>query len=263
MNAADRQAALAVLLLLKNLPGVGRRTINKYCTEHLKCKFTLFASRREREAEIAEWLRPAGVQPAGRDFEAADAAAGRILDWLAAHPDVTALTVLDAAYPQKLRDLGPDQPPVLYLRRNAPAARGAEDGDGAQEEADCTAVIGSRWPEERTFREGPDLIASLVRETGTVIVSGLARGCDAIGHRAAIAAGGITGAALASGIDMITPAMHTGLAEEILRTGGFLLSEYDPGTEPAEYRYAERDRLTAALADRLLVLECGIHSGTM
>ncbi len=124
-------------------------------------------------------------------------------------------------------------------------------------------MIGSRWPEERTFREGPDLIASLVRETGTVIVSGLARGCDAIGHRAAIAAGGITGAALASGIDMITPAMHTGLAEEILRTGGFLLSEYDPGTEPAEYRYAERDRLTAALADRLLVLECGIHSGTM
>ena len=47
------------------------------------------------------------------------------------------------------------------------------------------------------------------------------------------------------------------------QSGGAILSEYEPGTEPAEFRYVERDRVTAALSDGLLVLECGVESGTM
>lgn len=290
----DRRA-LAELVFLKNLPGVGKRTINKYCTEPL---------RRELEAErcaaelCAEWLQPGGVHPAGPEIEAAAAAAKRVLKWLDRHPDVRAVSVFDEAYPEKLRDLGLDQPPVLYIRRQesrpdmrhggrinesegegklAPerktsgaersiAAPGRKTSGAEQSIAApgcCLGVIGSRWPGDRIFREAPALLEKWIRETGLVVISGLARGCDAIGHRAAIAAGGVTGAILPCGIDRVVPAMHAELAGEILRTGGFLMSEYDPGTEAADYRYVERDRLTAALSDGLLVLECGMRSGTM
>ncbi len=323
---------LRALLILKNLPGVGKRTIHQYCLEPLRdwmgdaAPETVHGNDSSRRLEaphgndsggqlentekdlqkrppfelqpmadrMLEWLRPAGVQPAGPDFEAADAAARRILGWLEEHPDVRTVTVLEDAYPERLRDLGPDQPPVLYVRTGSaseqialctggfpltgkppvdkqPANKPLNNQAHAETpplsllpySGNHVAVIGSRWPGDRTFRNCPALIEELVRETGVVIISGLARGCDAIGHRAAMHAGGITGAVMASGIDIITPAMHSELAKEILQSGGFIMSEYDPGTEAAEFRYVERDRLIAALSDRILVLECEVRSGTM
>ena len=265
---------LQLLLILKSLPGIGRRFINRnvilplWETRGWDSPADSFSRRiaplltgggtlHEIAAGCAEALAEAGRRPAGADVEAAEGAARRTMEWLDRHGDVRVLTALDPGYPAQLRDLRLDQPPLLYGRA----------GTGVRWESlfegPCAAVIGSRWPGDWTCGRGPAFAEKLADGTGITIVSGLARGCDAMGHRGALRTGADTVAVIAAGPDRIVPAMHTELTEEILAAGGAILTEYEPGTEPAEFRYVERDRVTAALSDGLLVLECGVESGTM
>lgn len=105
--------------------------------------------------------------------------------------------------------------------------------------------------------------AETLTDRGVVVVSGLAFGADAAAHRAVLDHDGLTLAVLASGLDHITPAAHTGLAKRIVAGGGVLLSEYPPGTPPLRHHFIARNRLIAGLSDGVLVTEAAATSGTM
>jgi DNA processing protein len=97
---------------------------------------------------------------------------------------------------------------------------------------------------------------------GVTVLSGLARGIDAQAHRGALDAGGLTLAVLGCGIDRDYPAAHAKLAKRIAASGG-IVSEYEPGVEPAPWRFPARNRLIAALAEAVVVVEARERSGAL
>lgn len=124
------------------------------------------------------------------------------------------------------------------------------------------SVVGTR----AVSAYGCDVTSRLVREVaeaGVTVVSGLALGVDALAHRAALEAKGCTVAVLAAGLDRIHPRNNTRLAEQIMATGGALISEYGLGEPAMKHQFIERNRLVAALGDALLITEAALKSGTM
>jgi DNA processing protein len=124
------------------------------------------------------------------------------------------------------------------------------------------AIVGSR----KITPYGRGVTQHLVRELvqgGVVIVSGLALGADSVAHAACVEAGGQTIAVLPTSLDQIYPTAHTGLATQILATGGMLASEYkDPGA-PQKYQFLARNRIIAALSDAVLIPEAAGRSGSL
>ena len=97
---------------------------------------------------------------------------------------------------------------------------------------------------------------------GVTVVSGLARGVDAEAHRGALDAHGRTVAVLGCGIDRDYPAAHAELARRISERGG-IVSEYEPGLEPAPWRFPARNRIIAALAAAVVIVEARTRSGAL
>jgi DNA processing protein len=97
---------------------------------------------------------------------------------------------------------------------------------------------------------------------GVTVVSGLARGVDGWAHRGALEADGRTIAVLGCGIDRDYPRAHAELARQITETGA-VLSEYEPGTAPAPWRFPARNRIIAALADVVVIVEARERSGAL
>ncbi len=130
-----------------------------------------------------------------------------------------------------------------------------------EERIPAVAIVGSRKPtkygEEVSYRLAYDLAKS-----GVIIISGLAYGIDAIAHRAALDAGGITVAIVAQGLHRIYPAEHTTLAEQIIKQGGAIISEQPEGVEAHKYHFLARNRLVSGLADAVIVTEATDKSGT-
>ena len=81
------------------------------------------------------------------------------------------------------------------------------------------------------------LLGRELSAAGVVVVSGLARGIDAEAHRGALDGGGATVAVLGCGIDRDYPAANAELARRIVESGGLIVSEYEPGVEPAPWRF--------------------------
>ena len=106
-----------------------------------------------------------------------------------------------------------------------------------------------------------ELAADLVGR-GVSIVSGAAYGIDGAAHRAALAAGGTTIALLAGGADRPYPAGHSQLIERIAASGA-VVSEVPCGSAPTKWRFLQRNRLIAALADATVVVEAGWRSGSL
>jgi DNA processing protein len=123
------------------------------------------------------------------------------------------------------------------------------------------AVVGSRAATRDGLQVARHLAADLAA-AGVVIVSGLARGIDAAAHQAALDAGGCTVAVLGSGIDVIYPPEHSGLAREIAATGA-IVSEYEPTLRPFPGAFPRRNRLISGLADAVIVVEAPEKSGAL
>lgn len=149
--------------------------------------------------------------------------------------------------PVGLADL--EDPPPLYVL-------------GQLEEASGVAVVGTR----RCTRYGVDLaeaFGAAIARCGWTTVSGLARGIDAAAHRGALAAGGHAVAVLGSGVDVCYPAENRVLYERILSSGGAILSEYEPGTPPARWRFPARNRIIAAISAAVVVVEAARTGGAL
>lgn len=154
------------------------------------------------------------------------------------------------SYPDMLREI-PASPPVLFLR-------------GQFEPVDrwAVAVVGTRRLTAYGRQVAHELVAGLVR-SGITIVSGLARGIDAVAHRAALEEGGRTIAVMASGIDKIYPPEHRDLAHEIVNDRGVIVSDYPFGAKPESAHFPARNRLISGLSLGVLVVEAGEKSGAL
>jgi DNA processing protein len=106
-------------------------------------------------------------------------------------------------------------------------------------------------------------LAGELAEQGVVIVSGLAMGVDSTAHRNVLDVGGQAIAVLPSPVDNIVPAMNRRLAEEIIKSGGALVSEYGPGEATYKQNFIARNRLVSGLSKIVLITEAGEKSGAL
>jgi len=163
--------------------------------------------------------------------------------------NIKAYCWLDDEYPARLREVD-DKPPVLYVRGNL-----LPDDEWA------LAIVGTRRATPYG-RQAAEHFASDLSRHRITIVSGLARGIDAVAHRAALAAGGRTIAVLACGLDLVYPPEHAKLAQEIMQHG-CLLSDYPPGTQPRSEYFPRRNRILSAISLGVLVVEGDVDSGAL
>ena len=135
-------------------------------------------------------------------------------------------------------------------------------GNLPTERRPSVAIVGTRKP-TKYGKEVTERIAFELAHRGIVIVSGLALGVDGLAHRAALDAGGTTIAVLGNGLPAIYPSTHRQLADDIVRQGGALLSEY-PENDPAyPAHFLERNRIVSGLADAIVITEAAQRSGTL
>lgn len=124
------------------------------------------------------------------------------------------------------------------------------------------AIVGSRKV-SAYGRVVTEKLASQLGGSGAVVISGLALGVDSLAHKACLQAGGLTVAVLPSAVDNIYPSSHRYLAEQILRQGGALISEYNTDELPKKFQFIARNRLIAALADVVVITEAAERSGSL
>ena len=159
------------------------------------------------------------------------------------------LTWKDEAYPQRLKEIE-QPPPVLYVR-----------GEYLPDDLYAVAIVGTRrvTPYGRQITEE---LSSFLAANGITVISGLARGVDAIAHQAALKAGGRTIGILGSGVDKIYPPEHRQMAEQMMTQGG-VMSDYAPGTPPDASNFPPRNRIISGLSLAVVVIEAGETSGAL
>jgi DNA processing protein len=124
------------------------------------------------------------------------------------------------------------------------------------------AIVGSRRPSPYGEAVAEQLGADLAK-AGVVVISGLALGIDAAAHRGALIGGGVTVAVMGTGVDVVYPAGHSSLAEEIIAAGGALVSQFPDGTAPRRHNFPARNWTMAALSDLVVVVEAAEGSGAL
>ena len=185
--------------------------------------------------------RPASLADAEREISLARAKGIKILSF--DHP----------AYPQKLRELE-DAPPFLYVKGRVDILN----------RSPAVSVVGARNA-SINGRKLASRIAYDLTGAGVLIISGMARGIDAASHKGAmyaLAQQGPTVAVLGTGVDIVYPAENNSLYEQIAAQGA-VISEFSLGTEAQSGNFPRRNRIVSALADAVLVVEAGIHSGSL
>lgn len=155
----------------------------------------------------------------------------------------------DADFPDLVMPLE-DQPLCLYAA-----------GDRSLLHRPAVAIVGSR-DHSGYGRDVCESIASRAALAGLVVVSGMARGLDAVAHEAALRAGGGTIAVLGNGLGTIYPASNRRLYREV-RERGLLLTESPCGARPTDGSFPRRNRIIAALARVTVVIEAAATSGAL
>ncbi len=236
----DGRAAWIALALT---PGIGG--------ERLAALVAAFGSALQvLEAPMAALRAVPGVGPAlattlaarnpldGQEAAAAAAAAGGRV-----------LVPADAEFPPSLRDI-PEPPPVLFVR-------GRLDLLGRP----AVAIVGSRNHTAYGAAACRQL-AAYAAAAGVAVVSGMARGLDAVAHIAALDAGGATIGVLGNGLGVVYPAANARLYERVA-ADGLLLTEFPPGERPTAGSFPRRNRLISGLARMTVVVEAALGSGAV
>ena len=153
-------------------------------------------------------------------------------------------------YPDRLRHI--ERPPMLlYYKGKIPYV----------DQQLCIALVGTRQMSEygkrMAYRLGYELGGS-----GAVTVSGMALGIDGMAHQGTLDAGGHTVAVLGCGIDVVYPAAHRELTEQIAAKGT-ILTEYAPGVRPNSWNFPVRNRIISGLCQGTVVVEASAKSGAI
>lgn len=211
------------------------------------------AARAVRECALPDALRGPtelrrGIDRAERDLAVMARIGGRVVTPDDAEWPAWRMLGLGQLDPEE--DEGAAVPLVLWVR-------------GPVSLVDCTeravAVVGARCSTGYGNQVTGEISGELAAR-GWTIVSGAAFGIDGMAHRAALAAGGTTVAVLGCGVDRPYPVQHDRLLAEIADTG-LVVSEYPPGVTARKHYFLARNRLIAALADGVVVVEAGLRSG--
>ncbi len=160
----------------------------------------------------------------------------------------------------RLVGLGEDDYPYLLQFIHAPPPLLAVMGAPPHNKGKNLAIVGAR----NASASGQNLAGRFAGDLGRqgyIIVSGLARGIDTAAHKAALGTGTI--AVFAGGIDHIYPRENIGLAQEIVDSGGMLISEMPLGSEPRAKDFPRRNRLVSGLSRGVLVIEAALRSGSL
>jgi len=236
---ADRLAWVALALT----PGMGPRRILQAVEAAGSAQALLDLPLTQLEslrlpAEAAQFLHD------GRALRAAQQEAERV-----AAAGAQIVTCIDEAYPERLREIY-DAPPILWVR-----------GDASLLKRPSIAVVGTRHP--TPYGAGmAEMLSRDLAANGLLILSGMARGIDTAAHKGALAAKKPTLAIWGTGVDVIYPKENKALAEQIVATGGAIVSELPLGTFPAPQNFPKRNRILSGISFGVLVVEGGEFSGT-
>jgi DNA processing protein len=232
-------------IALNMTPGIGPRAAAKLL-EHFGSAEAVYRATRA-ELEKVRLLPEAVDSIIARDMH--DPAAGEIEAVRKLGGDILILD--DGVYPALLREIY-DPPITLYVK-------------GAWSECldqPCVAIVGSR----RCSTYGQNAASMLARDLaqrGVTIVSGFARGIDAAAHRGAIEGGGRTVAVIGTGLDQVYPRDHRKLAEEVLKSGGAIVSQFPLATPPVSENFPYRNRIISGLSLGVIVVEAAENSGSL
>ena len=158
-------------------------------------------------------------------------------------------TVLDDDFPLNLR-LIHNLPPFLYYQ-------GVLDPD---RDARSIAVVGTRAASPEGLRRAARM-ARLLTELGITVTSGLASGIDTAAHRATLDAAGRTIAVMGTGITRVYPSSNRGLAENIVQSGGLIVSQFFPTARAAQWTFGKRNEVTSGISQGTVVIEASRTSG--
>jgi len=163
---------------------------------------------------------------------------------------INVVTFLEKEFPENLKGLE-GAPLILYYK-----------GKLSVRDSNSVAIVGSRKMTSYG-REVAEKFSSELAAFGVTIISGLAKGIDTAAHKGAIKGGGRTVAVLGNGLDTIYPPENTALAEEIIKTGGAVMSEFPLGYPSLPVNFAIRNRIVSGMASAVIVVEGAEKSGTL
>lgn len=159
------------------------------------------------------------------------------------------ISFFDDAYPEKLRQIY--RPPLLLFA----------SGDVSLLRRETVAIVGARLATAYSRKVIRKLMPNLVAQR-LVVISGLASGADGMAHAAALQQKGKTIAVIGNGLNYFYPAVHEHMQKQIAQNG-LVISEYLPDTPPRPWRFPERNRIIAGLAEHVLVTEAKVRSGSL
>ena len=225
----EEVAEAKAFLRLKDLPGLGDRGIRGLVDAHGSGQGALAVAM----AQGRLWNSPARKHD--------------LASWQQQGMDVIPMT--SSRYPECLRALS-DPPPLLFLQGHARLL--ALPG---------VAIVGSRRATEGGRRTA-EILGARLALAGVTVVSGMALGIDGAAHRGALSVRGNTVAVLGSGLGVVHPPSHRSLLRRIAATG-LVVSEFLPGEPPLSFHFPRRNRIIAALAEAVIVVEAGEKSGAL
>lgn len=236
---ADRAAWVALALT----PGVGAARL-----EALLAEFG--SARGVFEAPPSALRRLHGVGPAlATAVSARSVADGEQVIAASEAAGGQVLVPTDPAFPACLTTI-PEPPPVLFVRGHLELLA-----------LPAIAVVGSR--DHTTYgAEACRAVAAHAAGAGVAVVSGMARGLDAVAHEAALDAGGATIGVLGNGLGVVYPAANSRLYDRVAENG-LLLTEFPPGEKPTAGSFPRRNRLISGLARLTVVVEAAVGSGAI
>lgn len=159
------------------------------------------------------------------------------------------VTLADDAYPRRLFDL-PDPPPLLYIK-----------GDPALLARPAVAIVGARGATTQG-RRNAQAFGRALSDAGLAVVSGLAQGVDAAAHAGGLLGRGGTVAVTGTGADIVYPRENLALAHEVAERGA-IVTEFPLGMRGLAGNLPRRNRIIAALARGVLVVEAAARSGSL
>ncbi|MEO6304056.1 MAG: DNA-processing protein DprA, partial [Bacteroidia bacterium] len=162
---------------------------------------------------------------------------------------ITPLFFTDEVYPSRLKYCS-DSPVLMYYKGNANLNH-----------EKIISVVGTRKPSEYGKEKTMEFISEL-KDTGALILSGLAYGVDVLSHKTALENGLQTVGVVAHGLDRIYPQLHDKIAKKMIGQGG-ILTDFMSGTNPDAVNFPKRNRIVAGLCDALVVIESKRGGGSL
>ncbi|MGF1639154.1 MAG: DNA-processing protein DprA [Cyclobacteriaceae bacterium] len=230
------------LSLVQGIGAVTTKTLISYCGT-AKSVFTASKSKLNKIPGIGNMTAQAIMQ-----FKAFDEAERELK--LCSEKGVQIIFYTDTAYPKRLKHVA-DAPVLLYLK-----------GQADLNPARSIAIVGTR----NATSYGREFLQSFMadlKKHNPLVVSGLAYGIDIAAHKYSLDHNLATLGVMASGMDIIYPYNHKGTAADMCSNNGGLLTEYKMGTKPDAHNFPSRNRIIAAMADAIIVVEAADRGGAL